>query len=101
VIDPRDASELEHAFDIFAREPNGGLIVTAAASTTNRESINSLATRHRLPTILAFRYMILVGGLASYGPDTFDIFRRAATYVVSSRARSQVSYLYRHPLSTS
>jgi putative ABC transport system substrate-binding protein len=36
VIDPRDAVELERALDTFAREPNGGAIVTAAASTTAR-----------------------------------------------------------------
>jgi putative tryptophan/tyrosine transport system substrate-binding protein len=81
VIDPRDASELEHALDIFAREPNGGFVTAAASATTNRELINSLATRQLLPTIHAFRYMVLGGGLASYGPDTFDVFRRAATYV--------------------
>ena len=56
--------------------------MTAAASTTaHREFLNSLAMRHRLPTIHAFRYMILSGGLASYGPDTIDIFKRAAIYV--------------------
>src|SRR5215470_3503840 len=78
-IGPRDAVELERALDTFAREPNGGAIVTAAASTTaHREFLNSLAMRHRLPTIHAFRYMILSGGLASYGPDTIDIFKRAA-----------------------
>jgi putative tryptophan/tyrosine transport system substrate-binding protein len=27
------------------------------------------------------RYFVLAGGLASYGPDTIDIFRRAAIYV--------------------
>jgi putative ABC transport system substrate-binding protein len=82
VIDPRDASELERALDVFAREPNGSLIVTAASSTSaNQESITSLATRHRLPTINPFRYFVLSGGLASYGPDTRDVFRRAATYV--------------------
>ena len=81
-IGPRDAVELERALDTFAREPNGGAIVTAAASTTaHREFLNSLAMRHRLPTIHAFRYMILSGGLASYGPDTIDIFKRAAIYV--------------------
>ena len=82
VIDPRNAVELERALDTFAREPNGVAIVTAAASTTaHREFLNSLAMRHRLPTIHAFRYMILSGGLASYGPDTIDIFKRAAIYV--------------------
>jgi len=43
--------------------------------------INSLAMGHRLPGIHAFRYGVLSGGLASYGPNTIDTFRRAATYV--------------------
>jgi putative tryptophan/tyrosine transport system substrate-binding protein len=81
VIDPRDAGEMERALDTFARESNGGLIVTAAASaTTHRELINSLAMRHHLPTIHPFRYFVLGGGLASYGPNTLDVFRRAAIY---------------------
>jgi ABC-type uncharacterized transport system substrate-binding protein len=82
VIDPRDANELKRALEAFAREPNGGLIVTASASVAaHNELINSLALRHRLPTIHALRYLMLSGGLASYGPNTIDIFRRAATYV--------------------
>ena len=79
VIDPHDASELERALGTFAREPNGGLIVTASASATvHRELLNSLAMHHRLPTMYAFRFMVLGGGLASYGPDTIDTFKRAA-----------------------
>src|SRR5882724_8266883 len=82
VIDPRDAGELKRALDTFALEPNGGLIVTASASAAaHHELINSLAMHHRLPAIHAFRYAILDGGLASYGPNTTDGFRRAATYV--------------------
>jgi putative tryptophan/tyrosine transport system substrate-binding protein len=81
-IDPRDTDELKRALDTFAGEPNGGFIVTASASTaTHMDLINSLAIRHRLPAIHAFRYGVLSGGLASYGPNTIDIFRRAATYV--------------------
>jgi putative ABC transport system substrate-binding protein len=82
VIDPRDAGELKRALDTFAGEPNGGLIVTASASATaHNELINTLALRHRIPAIHPFRYSILSGGLVSYGPNTIDIFRRAATYV--------------------
>jgi putative tryptophan/tyrosine transport system substrate-binding protein len=82
VIDPRDNDELKHAIDTFAREPNGGLIVTGSTSAAaHRELINSLAMRHHLPAIHAFRYGVSSGGLASYGPNTIDIFRRAATYV--------------------
>jgi putative tryptophan/tyrosine transport system substrate-binding protein len=81
-IDPRDAGELKRAIDTFAGEPNGGLIVTASASASAQlELINSLALQHRLPAIHAFRFSIASGGLASYGPNTIDVFRRAATYV--------------------
>jgi putative tryptophan/tyrosine transport system substrate-binding protein len=37
--------------------------------------------QHRLPAIYPFRYEVLSGGLASYGPNTVNIFGRAATYV--------------------
>jgi putative tryptophan/tyrosine transport system substrate-binding protein len=82
VIDPRDLGELKRALDTFAREPNGGLIVTGSTSAAaHHELINSLALGHQLPAIHAFRYGVLSGGLASYGPNTIDIYRRAATYV--------------------
>jgi len=82
VIDPRDVDELKRAVETFAREPNGGLIVTASASVTaHHELINSLAIRHRLPAIHAFRYGVLSGGIASYGPNTLDGYKRAATYL--------------------
>src|SRR6516165_3030422 len=53
----------------------------SSTATAHRELIHLLALRYRLPTIHAFRYFVLDGGLASYGPDTIDIFKRAATYV--------------------
>jgi len=81
-IDMHDPGEIEHAITAFAREPNGGLIVTGSPlAATYRELIISLATRYRLPNVYAFRYYPASGGLASYGPDTADQFRRAADYV--------------------
>jgi ABC-type uncharacterized transport system substrate-binding protein len=41
----------------------------------------SLAARHRLPSISAYRFYVLVGGLASYGVNNLDLYRRAAGYV--------------------
>jgi len=82
VIDPREASEIERALASFAREPNGGVIVTASASAvTHRQTIVSLMTRYRLPNIYPFRYYAASGGLASYGPDSTDAYARAAAYV--------------------
>ena len=37
--------------------------------------------RQRLPAVYPFRYYVLAGGLASYGPDPIDQFKRAAEYV--------------------
>ena len=44
-------------------------------------AIIALAGRYQLPAVYPFRYYVASGGLASYGPDTIDQFRRAASYV--------------------
>jgi hypothetical protein len=78
----RDASEIERAVTAFADRPNGGLIATASAPTAiHRELIIALAMRHKLPAVYPFRYYVNDAGLISYGPDTHDLFRRAAQYV--------------------
>jgi putative ABC transport system substrate-binding protein len=81
-IDVRDAGEIERAVTAFARFPNGGLIVTGSTpALVHRELITTLAARHRLPAVYAFRYFVTSGGLISYGPNSIDPFRRAAAYV--------------------
>ena len=78
----RDPTEMERAITAFAREPNGGLIVTGSPAAANhRKLIIALALQHRLPNVYAFRYYPTSGGLASYGPDIIDVHRRAAAYV--------------------
>ena len=81
-INVRDAAEIERAVAAFARSSNGGLILTASAlAAVYREPITSLAANHKLPAIYYRRYFVTAGGLASYGPDIPDHFRRAAGYV--------------------
>jgi putative tryptophan/tyrosine transport system substrate-binding protein len=81
-VDVRDAGEIDRAVTAFARSPNGGLIVTASAlATRHRDLIIALAARHRLPAVYSYRYMVVAGGLVSYGPDSLDQYRRAAGYV--------------------
>jgi putative tryptophan/tyrosine transport system substrate-binding protein len=78
----RDVAEIERAVAAFAREPNGGLIVTASGlAVVHRDVIISLAALHKLPAIYWLRYMVASGGLISYGPDNSDLYRRAAGYV--------------------
>jgi putative ABC transport system substrate-binding protein len=81
-IDVRDGGEIERDVATFARESNGGLIVTGSSSAAvHRELIVMLAARLRLPAVYPFRYFVTSGGLISYGPDPIDVFRRAAGYV--------------------
>ena len=54
-FDQRDDGEIERALAAFAREPNGGVIITAsAAAVTHRELIISLVTRYRLLISIRF-----------------------------------------------
>ncbi len=81
-IDLRDAGEIERSLGAFARNPNGGLIVTAGGLTlVHRELIITLAARHSLPAVYWNRFYVTGGGLMSYGPDPIDQYRQAAGYV--------------------
>jgi putative tryptophan/tyrosine transport system substrate-binding protein len=81
-IGVRDESEIERAVTAFARSPNGGLIVTPSPFLPlERNLIIALAARHNLPTIYYERYLVSAGGLASYGPDFLDEYRRTAGYI--------------------
>jgi putative tryptophan/tyrosine transport system substrate-binding protein len=81
-INVRDAGEIERTVAAFARSSNGGLILTASAlALTHRALIIALAAQHKLPAVYYRRYFVISGGMASYGPDYPDQFRRAAGYV--------------------
>jgi putative ABC transport system substrate-binding protein len=81
-IDARDVAEIERAVTVFARRPNGGLIVTSSVfSVIHRELIITLAARHQLPTVYFNHLFVASGGLISYGPDSRDQYRLAAGYV--------------------
>jgi putative ABC transport system substrate-binding protein len=78
----RDETEIKHAIEEFTREPNGGLIpLPGPLMVVHRDLIISLATRHRLPNVYGMRYYPTSGGLASYGTDNIDLYRRASSYV--------------------
>jgi putative ABC transport system substrate-binding protein len=81
-VDARGPAEVAKALSEFGGEPGGGVIVTASSSSTaQREQLYSLALRYRLPIVYPFRYYVVDGGLASYGPDLIAIYARSAEYV--------------------
>ena len=73
-LDLRDAGEIERDITAFARDSDGGLIVTCSpAATVHRNLIYALALRHRLPVVYNSRFYVSSGGLISYRPH----FRRS------------------------
>jgi putative ABC transport system substrate-binding protein len=48
---------------------------------TNLKRIADFAAKSRLPSIFHISEFADSGGLAAYGPDRADLWRRAATYV--------------------
>ena len=81
-VGARGADEIERGLSTFAREPNGGVIVTASPlARVHRNLIITLAARHRLPAVYSDPTFASEGGLLAYGPDRVELYRRAATYV--------------------
>jgi putative tryptophan/tyrosine transport system substrate-binding protein len=75
-------ADMQHVLTAFAKEPNGGLIVAPFPFImTNQDRIIALASDLHLPAIYPFRYFATNGGLASYGFDTVEAHREAASYV--------------------
>ena len=70
ILNARDPSEFDPAFATLVRERAGGLVVTGGALFSNySDRLVALATRHRVPTIYAYREVTANGGLMSYGTD--------------------------------
>jgi putative ABC transport system substrate-binding protein len=77
------AEDLDRAFSAVTTERAQALIMPAAnpVGFANRGQIASFAQKNRLPSMYAQSEYVDAGGLMSYGPNTTDLWRRAATYV--------------------
>lgn len=78
----RTAREIESAFLALASERAGALIVALDPLFIQQgPQIAELAIKHRMPSIFANREYAEAGGLASYGQNQVEIYRRAAELV--------------------
>ena len=78
----RNPAEIAGSIEEFAARPNAGMIVLPSVMTEKqRELIATLAAKHRMPAVYAIRAFVESGGLAYYGADWVDLYRRAASYV--------------------
>jgi putative tryptophan/tyrosine transport system substrate-binding protein len=77
-----NAVEMEATVAELGGHPGSGLIVMSDVFfAANRELIIASASRHRLPAIYPTSYYARSGGLAAYGADSADLYRRAAPYI--------------------
>jgi len=77
-----DTFEIERVMDALGRDSGTGMIVLPDATPmVNRALIIASAARNRLPAVYPFGFFVRDGGLMSYGVDSADRYRQAASYV--------------------
>ncbi len=82
VVMVEKTADIEPVIASLGQQGHAGLIVAPGTfSEANGDHIVALAARHRVPAVFAIRRFASRGGLLSYGPDTAEAVRRAATYV--------------------
>jgi putative ABC transport system substrate-binding protein len=82
-IEVSRAIDLDRALSAVTNQRAQALIVQTPnpALFANRSQIVAFAQRNRLPSMYGQKEFADAGGLITYGPNTADLFRRAATYV--------------------
>ncbi|MCC7484430.1 MAG: ABC transporter substrate-binding protein [Burkholderiales bacterium] len=81
-LELRHRDELDKVLEEAIRTRAGALVAFAGSTvTSNLKRIADFAVRNRLPSIFQYSYYTDAGGLAAYGPDRLDLYRRAAGYV--------------------
>src|SRR6266849_6953265 len=77
------AIDLDHALSAVTNQRAQALIVQTPnpALFANRSQIEAFAQRNRLPSMYGQKEFADAGGLITYGPNTADLWRRAAAYV--------------------
>jgi putative ABC transport system substrate-binding protein len=79
VLDPKD---IETAFrEASKRRADAILVVPSSVLISHRKQVVELTVKRRLPAIYSTSQYVVAGGLMSYGVNTADVDRRAATYV--------------------
>lgn len=75
-------SNYDEAFSFMTREQLQGMFVARNPwNFSNRRAIAGFAAERRIAAVYPTREFAEVGGLISYGPSLFDLYRRAAGHV--------------------
>jgi putative tryptophan/tyrosine transport system substrate-binding protein len=87
VVEPVDLpihklADIERAVASLADRPNAGVFFLPDLTVNAlRAEVVGLAERRRLPAMYSEAMFVKAGGLAFYGVDRIDLYRRAAGYV--------------------
>ena len=77
----RNDVEIDAAFETFARQKAGGIVVGSDAYfLSRREQLARLVLKHSLPAICDIRVHAEAGALISYGTDRADAYRQGGVY---------------------
>jgi putative ABC transport system substrate-binding protein len=76
----RNVTEMENAVIALGREHAGLVLADDAFMAAHYRTIIALSVANSLPAIFVGIGFVREGGLISYGPDFWEIFRRAAGY---------------------
>jgi putative ABC transport system substrate-binding protein len=78
----RSREDIDAAFATVTRAHVGALIIQTDPLVVGQTAqIVRLASASGIPTVYGLREFVDAGGLVSYGPSLFDLWRRSATYV--------------------
>ena len=81
-VEMRDRKDIDAAFAAIIRERAEGVIVDSDYVTAgNKTRIVEFTAANRLPAMYTWKMYVDAGGLMSYGPSFYELWRRAATYV--------------------
>ena len=84
VLNAASECEIDAAFATLARERSVPLVVSTDNLFTDRPiRLATLAARHAIPAIHAYREFAAAGGLMSYGSDLADAYRQVGIYAGS------------------
>ena len=82
VVAASEASAIDRAFQLIMRERAEALVVLAdPVFIAERTRIATLAAKGRLPSVSGLREYADAGGLVTYGPNFYELYRGAAAYV--------------------
>jgi putative ABC transport system substrate-binding protein len=82
VVEVRDVDQYAEAFEAIAGAGCQAVVVLSGPEFLhNSVRLVELVTKHRLPSVYQFAQFVLLGGLASYGPDIAELSSRAMVYV--------------------